>query len=1207
MTQNSFDTFDHSPKRLDVISFPLHGHRLIEASAGTGKTYTIANLYLRLLTGHGDEQNKASKPVTPKEILVVTFTEAATQELRERIRSRIHLAQNIFAGKKPVPNDPFLQQLYIELPDHKKTAKQLLIAERHMDEASIYTIHGFCNRMLSQHAFESGSLFNTTLVTDESQLLKQAVNNYWRTRFYEAPSYETDILYGYWKTPSALLSHLQAWLNHQNATILTHDNLSFSERCRQVLKKVRFIKQLWLDCCNEVVDSLNKAGLHKGSFKPEQIDKYAREITDWANKQVLTIPKNLEKFSSSFIQKKKTSKGTLPEHSFFNAVQELLDNPLDFKDILIKEAIQGIKQHLSKLKLQHHVTGFNDLLTAFDAALLHPDNIRLRQQLRHCYPVALIDEFQDTDSLQYRIFKTLYPNNDNTLALLMIGDPKQAIYAFRGGDIFTYINVRRNTPDRYTLPTNWRSSEEIIKACNHIFTTALKPFIFDADIPFSPVNASPQANDRFLMINNKPTSALELWSQKDNYLQAVSKEQYKTTMTENTVAEIKYLLKLSDENKCTLTNNNTSRNIKGSDIAVLVRTGAQAKKIKTALANAGIASVYMSERDSVFNTREALDIYRILQACLFPENERLLRTALSTSLLNMTAPAIEALRENEAAWEQVIEEFVSYSQIWQKQGVLSLLRTLMFNRKITQKLLHLPLGERRLTDIIHLGETLSVISETIETPQALSNWLLQHIQQNDKDETFQLHFESDKNLVKIITIHKSKGLEYPIIFMPYICELIESGQKKGYFFHAQPNNRPTLDLTLDDANKSYMEKENLAEDIRLFYVGITRAIYKCYLGIAPVIKGKIGKNATKNHLHKTALGYLLNDGCEIPANTLNQLISDRWSKNDQMIQLSGPPLNTENAYHKILPTDSTLQTKTFSLPVERNWTVTSYSSLSAKSQHIAFYERPGLEDDLISCPVTAKTDTEPEYNIFTFPKGASTGVFLHALFEAMSFSKAKTTPPEKAIKKALLHEGFEPIWQETLEKLVIDVLNTPLYPQLFSLGDIKDNCKYAEMEFYLPLSPLSAKPLNQLLQQYDPLSGQAEQLSFPTIQGMLKGFIDLIFIHNNKYYIADYKSNHLGDSLEDYGQNCLEEVMVKHRYDFQYQLYTLALHRLLQQRLPDYHYETHIGGVYYLYLRGMNPEKNKTGVFYTRPRFKLINALDQMFQGEIYTEDTKAC
>ena len=341
------------------------------------------------------------------------------------------------------------------------------------------------------------------------------------------------------------------------------------------------------------------------------------------------------------------------------------------------------------------------------------------------------------------------------------------------------------------------------------------------------------------------------------------------------------------------------------------------------------------------------------------------------------------------------------------------------------------MGERRLTDLTHVGELLSSAEQTLDSQQALINWLWLHIQNNREDTAFKLHLESDADVVKIITIHKSKGLEYPVVFMPFACDWKEADSRDGVFFHQGSDNSPVLDLTCSDNAKKLAEKERLAEDIRLFYVGITRAIHRCYIGIAPVCKG----NRKTMQLHKTAVGHLLGGMEDLTPADLHEHIKKLWGKNKQLIEIVSP-FEEKHAVHVPGNADTEeLTAREFNGSIENNWYVTSYSTLSKNSHQTPVYERAGLEDGLVD--EQAPSLHNPEKNIFTFPRGARAGVFLHSLFEKINFVEAAQHSPAQIIEKALLHDGFESAWQETLARLVHDVLKAPLSPESFCLGDIK--------------------------------------------------------------------------------------------------------------------------------------------------------------------------
>ena len=1194
-----------APATLDSATFPLHGHCLIEASAGTGKTYTISNLYLRLITGHGDEASKAVRPLMPDDILAITFTKAATQELKQRIRQRIHLAQQAFSGML-VSDDAFIQQLLDDLPDHKAMAERLLAAERQMDEAAIFTIHGFCQRMLGQHAFESGTLFNLSLIEDEQHLLHQAVADFWRQRFYSASKEKNEHLYQYWQSPAQLLTSLRPLLNHDELALISHDTLNFEERYQRLKDISMQLKTDWLKHADSIQKLIDCSDIKKQSYSKKNLPKWINDIKAWACDSCITPPEALKKFTSGAMQEKTKAGGQPPEHFLFDSTELFLGMPQEFKDIFLREALEGVKTRLAWLKNQQQIMTFQDLITGFDTALTQSKDQALSRKIREEFPVAIIDEFQDTDIIQYRIFSTLYPEkNHRDYALLMVGDPKQAIYAFRGADIFTYINVRRITALRFTLSKNWRSTPAMIDVCNTLFSTSAEPFLYDEDIPFVPAAVAEKKERKVFYLNNKTVPALSIWYQAGDNGDPVNKGRYHDSMTQATVREIKHLLamaQMTPSKACfSVSENEQGDCLKANDIAVLVRTGVQAKSVQKALADNGISSVYMSERASVFDTPEAHDIYRILSACLSPENESALRSALATPLFNLTAVELEKLRLDETLWENTVNVFASYHQLWLKRGVLSMLRELSFQQKIAVKLLSDPMGERRLTDLTHIGELLSSAEQTLDSQQALINWLWLHIQNSREDTAFKLHLESDADVVRIITIHKSKGLEYPIVFMPFVCDWREADNKDGVFFHRTSDNRPILDLTGSDNAKNLAEKERLAEDIRLFYVGVTRAIHRCYIGMAPICKG----NRKTMQLHKTAVGHLLAGTGELTPAELHAHINKQWGKNKQLMETVSPFAEKYTAYAPDSADTEELSAREFNGSIENNWYVTSYSTLSKNSHQTPVYERAGLEDGLID--EQAPSLQGPEKNIFTFPRGARAGVFLHSLFEKINFVEASECSPAGIIEKALLHDGFESAWQETLAQLVHNVLKAPLSPESFCLGDIGNDHRYVEMEFHLPLTTLDAGSLNRLIKKHDPLSQYAGNLQFNALKGMLKGFIDLTFKYKNKYYVADYKSNYLGDNTDDYHPDNIKRAMCEHRYDLQYQLYTLALHRFLRQRVPGYTYESSFGGVFYLFIRGMQADGQQgTGIFFTRPAMALVDGLDHLFSGTLLTEESAA-
>ncbi|MDO6707769.1 exodeoxyribonuclease V subunit beta [Photobacterium sp. 1_MG-2023] len=1200
------------PQPLEPMHFPLHGTRLIEASAGTGKTFTIASLYLRLLLGHGQHDAAFPHPLTVDQILVVTFTEAATAELRDRIRRRIHEARLAFS--RGASDDPVLKHLLADLPDHARSAAILLQAERQMDEAAIFTIHGFCQRMLTQNAFESGSLFTNEFITEESQLRAQVAADYWRRNFYPLTRELANEIRRCWPAPDALLKEINPFLSGAPITLkappLSGD---LAQLHQQNLQRIEAVKQGWQTHAADFLALIQNSGVNKRSYTKTSLPKALDEVGQWAEQPTMdySLPKALEKFDQAVLAEK-TPKGGVPEHPVFTAIHELLASPPSVREPVLAHAIQACRELLTEAKKRKGWLSFDDLLTQLAAALqtdAESGQGALAARIRHLYPVAMIDEFQDTDPLQYQIFSTVYmpPAEPEAPAascsgLFMIGDPKQAIYAFRGADIFTYIRARRQVSAHYTLGTNWRSTAGMVSAANRVFELPDSPFVYDSDIAFLPVQPSPKAAGRHWLLHGERQPALCFWHQSADA--PVSKGDYLSVMAEATAAQIQTILTQAAQGDAMLVSGKTAHPVAAGDIAVLVRTSAEAARVREALASQGIPSVYLSNRDSVFASQEATDLFRLLIAVQHPEQESTLRAAVATPLFALSARQLDRLNNEEDEWERWIAEFRDYRTLWLRRGVLPMLRHVLTRRQIAERLLGENGGERRLTDVLHLGELLQQASQTLDSDQALIRWLAEHIETpNGNSDEQQLRLESDSNLVQIVTIHKSKGLEYDLVFLPFVCSYRST---ETALFHDAESQQAVLDVSGAEASLALAEQERLAEDLRLIYVALTRAVYGCYVGMAPLRNGRSTKEPTG--LHLSAIGHLVQNGqqgglAEL-ATALNQLAES------EDICVAEPPTRPEHLWEPVADEQPDPVASVFEHPVEHRWWITSYSSL-VKQGHTALdatSELPGFDTD--SAQDSQREDegepahSEPARSIFTFPKGARPGTFLHTLFEQIEFTEAPDSEATQAVILELLRqENYDADWLPVLQDLLAQVLNCALDGEHLRLSALTPAQRLVEMEFMLPIQLLSSALLNKTLARHDTLSAKAGELGFATVSGMLKGFIDLVFEHQGKYYVLDWKSNWLGDSHDDYRGEALTTAMREHRYDLQYQLYALALHRFLKSRQANYDYEQHFGGVYYLFLRGVRSEEN-SGIFHARPSLALLTELEMLIDGKMKTGET---
>ncbi|MGC0939399.1 exodeoxyribonuclease V subunit beta [Pantoea agglomerans] len=1167
------------PVSLNPLTLPLKGERLIEASAGTGKTFTIGLLYLRLLLGLGGE-NAYSRPLSVEEILVVTFTEAATAELRGRIRENIHqLRLACIRGKS---SNPMHQLLLEQMPDLNQAAAQLLAAERQMDEAAIFTIHGFCQRMLNLNAFESGMLFEQELIEDEQALLKQSAADFWRRQCYPLSLDVARIIAAEWSGPDSLLATLRPWLQGESPGLKrppAADETLASRHARN-LARIEAIKQQWQALSADVEGIITASGVDKRSYSSKHLPNWVARVTQWASSDTLDyqLPKELERFGQQVLEEK-TKKGEAPRHSLFEAIDQFLAEPLSLRDVIIAQALTDVRATVQREKRLRALLGFDDLLSKLDEALQQPGGVLLAETIRARYPVALIDEFQDTDPQQYRIFRTLYINQPEQ-ALFLIGDPKQAIYAFRGADIFTYLRARNEVSAHYTLDTNWRSSPEMVGSVNRLFSQLDSPFLFSA-IPFQPVKPAVPNQSLKLIFDEQQQPALRFWLQPG---EGVGNSDYQQFMAQQCAADISRWLVAGQQGRARLGKGEVLQPVRASDITVLVRSRNEAGLIRDALNALAIPSVYLSSRDSVYTTPEARELLWLLQAIQAPEQERLLRSALATSIFAIDAATLDALTQNEREWDALVEQFAVWQQLWHQRGVLPMLRDVMIKRQLAENMLASENGERRLTDLMHLGELLQEASVQLESPHALVRFLAQQIARpNSQASSQQLRLESDRHLVQIITIHKSKGLQYPLVWLPFAAGFREAASA---LYHDRDTFTALLDVQGDAQSLALAEEERLAEDLRLLYVALTRSVYHCSVGIAPLIKGTRKKEG-ESDLHKSALGYLVQQGEAADAQQLSQRLN---ALTGEGIALVEEGLLPGEMWQDAQLGDAVLSSRDITRALADVWRVTSYSGLQ---QHHSSPLLDALPNFDIDAAGEEEKGEEAALTPHHFPRGAAPGTFLHGLFESIDFTEA---PDSVWLEDQLQHNGYPLSWLPVLEQWIDRVLHTPLNAEGLTLSAIKSSERLIEMEFYLPINNLlTAADLDALLRRHDSLSQQAAPLDFRQVRGMLKGFIDLVFRWQGKYYLLDYKSNWLGDSHAAYTPEAMAQAMIGHRYDLQYQLYTLALHRYLQHRLPDYDYQRHFGGVFYLFLRGMDGSSPDNGIFTTRPAEVFVEEIDALF------------
>ena len=1223
---------------LDILSFPLYGTRLIEASAGTGKTYTIAALYVRLILGHGMEQYPLARDLLPTDILVVTFTEAATKELQERIRERLSSAARYFRYRKIKEADPFLIELLNQFPEEQwvSCAQRLELAGKWMDEAAVYTIHGWCNRMLQQHAFASSSLFQQEVKTDDTELFQQVVYDYWRTFYYQLVDQDTHlkIIFAEFNDPNTLLKVVKSFIvNNDPIDTCASEVQSINALCENVLiqknTQLAALKLPWKKWSGEIKELLDTAVAEKilpaVNYNVKNRTNWIEKINEWASTPEQIDLKlgqgfvNLSSDGMAFLVKA----GKPPIHEAFEAVgklQQQLATLPDLKIELIKHAVFWVRQRLDTEKKRLARITFNDMLTRLDVALQGINGECFANIIREQFPIALIDEFQDTDPVQYRIFEKLYPTNEKMgLGCFMIGDPKQAIYSFRGADIFTYLKVRQVTiGNHYSLAINYRSTKPLVEAINQVFLYADKTqpkgaFLFKTSdsnpLPFVDVNA--QGLKSVWQINGHAAKPLTFWCWETQ--EAISLSVYRSQMAEITASEIVSLLSSSQQQLTGfLSEGGLLEPLQPKDIAILVRTSKEAKTMRVALARRQLSSVYLSERESIYSSIEAQDILIWLKALADPQDERKVRAALSTSTFGFSYQYLQHLALDEADWEVQLERFVNYHHCWQQDGILPALRYLINDYDLHSLETRTNESERCLTNLLHLAELLQRASVQLEGEQALIRYLAEAITDgNDQacDENI-LRLESDANLIKIITLHKSKGLEYPLVFLPFICSFREPNKRDAYFRYHNDRQELCIDLTKSDTSRSLSDQERLQEDLRLVYVAMTRAKYACWLGFAAIKYG----NTNACQLEKSAMGYLSAWKEGQLANTLSTQLA-KVQADCQHIVIEALPNLTSTIYVPVKEEQLSANVAIAKAKIADHWWIASYSALLINDKNIGLptptiiIEEPETFEEEI---LRDEAEVEPSalnpkigiIDVHSLPKGAGAGVLVHALLENCGRAGFCDSYKDHIQRKNWIDSlCSQTAWDKNndiMDTTLDTWLTLPLFEgEEFCLAHLQLGQYRSELEFLIGADEeigVDVQLMDELICKHSFGGAERPGIVSNNIKGLLKGYIDLVFVHNQKYYILDYKFNSLGATSEHYAALRLQVTMLNKRYDLQLVLYLLALHRLLKVRLPtSYNYDTHIGGGLYLFLRGVY-NKSK-GLVFERPTYELIEKLDILFKG----------
>ena len=1124
----------------DPVTVALDASNLIEASAGTGKTYSIAILTLRLVL---------EKRIPIQQVLMVTFTKAAVAELETRIRqfmrNALKVSQGIFVNDETI-TAIVKSSMNKEAIGATETERLLKESVLFLDETSILTIHSFCQRILTEFAFETSQVFGSEILTDIKSIIADRVNAFWRKHI-------TTI------TTGLLKELIKAGLSRTSLVKLMENALSGKAFTPNEQLPDDFLSMQHQSALYEVISEMEKRKevIHNGllHYISSNIDaiRSATEKNTHANKNMLHLindPAALleaisENAGKAYVQK------LYPE---ILLEQEKITAIETEKAIVINScinrvyqlAIEIITQETNRDKQQNNQLGFDDMIAKLHKAVVVDNNAVLINSLRDKYRAAFIDEFQDTDKMQYEIFDRLFGSD---AILFYIGDPKQSIYAWRKADLFTYFKAAEEVVNCFDMDINYRSSKRFIEGMNQFFLPApgFDTFDFSGEanaIDYTKVAPPAQLIKGELYKDKQPDVPVTIFENSNN-----------GSIIQTVVAQIIHLL---GGKNYTIEDKAVKRNIRPSDIGILVRKNDQGADFKQQLSKLGIPAVTIDDT-KLFQSAEARNLLYLLVAVI-DINAASINKALLSPLTGFTAADILS-KDNELA----LNRFRNYQHLWETEGVYVMLTKFIADYKVKQVLLEKTVenGERIITNTLQLMEVLHKIqTQKLFSSLELANWLKRGIEGMEVEgDEFEQRVESDEEAIKIVTIHKSKGLEYNIVFAPFLDLLAET--KTGFVTFRDAATGDYLfseKSLLRDEQVRLTQKQQEQENRRLIYVAVTRAVYKCY----------INKN-TYTKFRESAITPFVD---ALKANSLS------------LISFEAPPVMPDDFKYftsTVLLKPAYLQATNFQLE-EINWRKLSYTYLN--TGHAA----------------TNKANAAKglnEYDNFIFKvlkRGANTGNLLHHIFERIDF--ADSTYWEQVIEAALKRFMSYPPAEYAIQlmELLHHVTETKISvaDASFSLNEISKDKRLNELEFDFNVAPFNPDSVNRLSTPEMPI-----QLRYSKeLEGIMNGKVDLFFEYAGKYFILDWKSNFLGDRAGDYSKENIQLAMTESNYHLQYLIYTLAVKKYLQLRVPGFKYETHFGGVIYLFVRGIRKD-NDQGVFAYKPAETLMDELDGLLSKEV--------
>ena len=1198
-------------RELDAATLPLHGLHLIEASAGTGKTYNIALLYLRLLLERG---------LGVREIAVVTFTDAATRELRARLRSRVAEAlQRLREPPRAMPDDldAILAAHRVDGESLARATATLEAALTGFDEAMVSTLHGLCRQLLGELAFESGLPFIELDGASVNDAVLELVRDFWRKHLVAEPVPIAREVLERWRDPQALTAYLVRSqvlalapqnIDPPNAAALAEASAARLAKALAQWRSLRAsgkVAKAFAGLREAVAGKL----LSSAKDTPHHADALARcaaEIEDAIERAPdprLLAPLDMSCIEDAYLEKAK-KQGWRPDAALDDVarcVQVLVESSATLARArvaaFIFDVLAFVRDGLAARRERLRRFGFDDLIRSVHEQLHGERGEAIASRIAERLPAVLVDEFQDTDPQQYAILQRIHAAREDA-ALFLIGDPKQAIYRFRGGDIFTYRNAATAAgANRHTLRENWRSDARLIDAANAVFGHSGNPFLYDfigfEDAKFPVSRAGPahwMANDAPLVVWRMPDRIDDKGKCKAWTVPVLAER-----LLAETGREIKALLRRARE-----------RGDGSLTVAVLVNTNRQAEQAAQVLSRWHIPCDYLSMA-SVYAGDEALELLTLIAALCAPGDAPVVRAALATELLGETLESLLAAKADLDAWEAQLARIAQMRRRWLEAGPYAAIAQCV--QRAAARLLPRWDGRRRVTNFLHLAELLQHEAARRSTPEELLRWLSERraealAQQGDGHAEL-MRPADDPGAVQVLTIHRSKGLQYDAVFAPFLLGTRWSNPERV----AEPDEAVAWhdddELRIDIGGPHWVEhalmhrREQFAESLRLAYVAITRARYRVWLAWA---FANTGKNTTSCISPLAWLWLRANDMHEpehleeLEPAAADKALATLAAQSGGTIAIQ--PITTDAPAIDDKPLESAdddLVAPQFRGRIDRRFETMSYSRLFAGNPHAPAADHDETEPSVVVMPV-GESDAVPQW-----PRGAAFGNCMHEVYEKIAFAELALGAVPPRLVRICEDHGHGPAEQRTIAAMARATVATELLPSSgLRLATLAPGEALAELEFLFPLEGARLDHLERILALEPRHARAVGELSArrAEVAGLMTGFIDLVLRWEGRYYVLDYKTNLLGATRADYAASRLPSAIRAHDYDLQYLIYLVALQRFLRARLgADYDYERHVGGALYLFVRGMR-EGDTAGIHHDRPARALIDAIDAWCAGD---------